>query len=105
MRKKIMSFFLICIVLSSVFLYGCSSENAVGGIGESEKIKPSLEDKKVFVSEVVGNLESDFQEAKKKYMNLKMDNIRPYCTEVTTVSDIEYYRMQNYKGITDPIEL
>lgn len=64
-----------------------------------------LEEKKVLVSEVVANIESDFQEAKLKYDNLQFGNLRPYCTDVKTVSDIEYYYLGTYKGITNPIEL
>lgn len=105
-KKKTIYLFMNFFLLASIFCWGCSSENGLyTSNGETEKNNTGLKKSKVSVAEVIVNIDSDFQEAKKKYTNLKMDNIRPYCTNVTTVSDIEYYKLKNYKGINDPIEL
>lgn len=106
MKKKILTL-VVCGLLSAVSLFtGCASETSLRAEeNENKQLAVQLEKRKQSVTEVVANLESDFQEAKKKYTSLKMDNVRPYCTNVTTVSDLEYYKDSNYKGINDPIEL
>lgn len=96
---------IICIFACMLFS-GCSSESKLYVSTENKQVvSKEIEEKKLPVEEVVKRVETDFEMAKKQYKNLIMGNIRPYCTNIETVSDIKYYYLGNYKGITNPIEM
>ena len=109
MKKKLKVFkrMSVVFVMSTAFmLTACSYETAnTETIPNTYEVSDEIESKKVLVSEAVANAQADYDAVKKTSKKFTFLNIKPYCNELTTVSDIERFKLGNYKGITDAKEM
>lgn len=96
----------VCI-FSLMFLVSCASESESYIKQDTGEVLKDIEMKKISVASATTpeRVATDFKESKNRNSNLIMRNIRPYCNQVDTVSDIGCYGLGNYKGITDPVEM
>lgn len=95
MKKLILLLMMICML----------GITACGKNSMTESKNTKLSKEAVDINIVRENAQSDYENAKTKYTNLKFQDIIPYCTPLNKVYDIEDYQLDNYKGITDEKEM
>lgn len=95
MKKLILLLMMICML----------GITACGKNSMTESKNTKLSKEAVDINIVRENAQSDYENAKTKYTNLKFKDIIPYCTPLNKVYDIEDYQLDNYKGITDEKEM